>query len=541
MSTLEYKLFTAKHPDWNGPYWDLCERLRKGGSALMKNSRALKECLRPGMNEGGESWTERSARAVYPNYAGEICGYLVATVFSDPLTLALDGDGDEPNEPDESWSEWFDDVSKPGTARRTSFEDHMKATLDRLLTDGVAYTLVDFPTRDGIEVYTKAHEDALELRRPYLCEIDPSAVTEWEDDDSGDLLWAMIKSVTSRRKTIADKRNMVTESYRIVGREGWQLWQITYDKELKPDGPSEVDPVTLTDQGRHTFGRVPLVRHRLPSSLWAMDRMYSLACATLQNASGAQWLLAKTNTPTPFLKHQNVSLDKEMPADEIAGGRKMPSQTGGVMMLGERDELGWSSPPPEPLKVALEMKAWDRSETYRTMDAMARALDPSAASNKQSGESKAMDASTTSVIAGELGNHVRAEALTVIRVCEAGRGDEPAEWLVTGCEEVEIESPAAVVTELADLVLADLPAPFMVDEVMRAYRIRHPEASKKRIEEVRKAAEEKYAADQEVADAEKEAAKVGAERTVEGNDPSTGKPFEKVAPAKPKGKPGAKK
>ncbi len=557
MTTIRYAQIDAKHPEWNGPYWDLCERLRLGGSALLKNDRALRECLRPGMNEPEDVWCERSKRPVYPNYPGEICGYLVATVYSDPLTIALDGDGDEPAEPSDEWKAFLEDVSRPSEgnrakAKRVSFQDHMKTLTDRALTDGVAYTLVDFPKRNGVEVYTKAQEAAAGLSWPYLCEIEPSAVIDWEDDDVGDLSLAVIKGVRSERASIQASRDVVVETFRVLDREKWQVWQFRYrtkptrnpseDIPVRPKGPQPEDEVKLIEEGAHTFGCVPLVRHRMPSALWAMDRMFSLACATLQNASGAQWLLAKTNTPTPFLKHQNVKLDTEQPADEVQGARKMPSQTGGIMMLAERDELGWSSPPPEPLKVALEMKAWDRSETYRTMDAMARAIDPSAASNKQSGESKSMDASTTSVISGAIGeDFARAEALTLIRVVEAGRGDEPAEWLVTGCEEVEIESPAAVVDELASLVLADLPAPFMVDEVMRAYRIRHPEASKKRIEEVRKAAEEKYAQDAALKDAEHEAAVVGAERTVDGNDPATGKPYEKVQPAKSKGKPGAKK
>lgn len=542
MATLKYGLIDHKHPEWKGAYWDLCERMRKGGSALLQDRRALKACLRPGMNEADDTWIERSARAVYPNYPGEICGYLVATVFSDPLSIALDGDGDEPAEAPKEWADWFEDVSRPGSAKRVSFQDHMKAVTDRALTDGVAYTLVDFPKREkGVEVYTKAQESAAGLSWPYLCEIDPSAVIEWEDDDAGDLVWSVIKSVRAERKSITEGRDVVVETFRVLDRDKWQLWEFRYrtkpnrgadDKiPLRPDGPKPEDEVTLLDQGAHTFGRVPLIRHRMPAELWAMDRMFSLACATLQNASGAQWLLAHVNTPTPYLKYQNVQHDKESPAPAVEGERKMPSQTGGVMQLAENDELGWSSPGPELMKPSMEMKAWDRTEIYRTMDAMARAIDPSAASNKQSGESKAMDATTTSVISGEIGSgFVLPEALTILRVVEAGRGDEPAEWLVRGCEEVEIESPAAVVDELSALALADLPAPFMVDEIMRAYRIRHPEASEKRVEEVRKAAEEKYAQDAEVKTAEKDAAMAGHERVKEGVDPATGEPFAEPAP-----------
>ena len=509
MAALQYRLFKSEHPDYDGPHFEGLEALKAGGKKLTGNPRVMRECLRTNLVEEPDVWKERSARAVVNPYGGEIIEQLCASVFGDPLTIGLCNEDGSADDPEPEWAEFFEDVSRPGTAKRQTFAQHMRAVLDRLLIDGVAYTLVDFPRREqGMEPVTLAHEDELGLRRPFLLEIDPRAVTEWEDDDTGELLWCMVKSTSQRRKALDGDRRMVTLSFRVLTRDAWQVWTITYDSKLHPEGPRDEDPMTLAGQGSHTFGRVPLVRHKVPSGLWAMDRMKSPLCNLLRGQSGYSWIRDKTNCPTPFLKLQNAKVNEESPdpAVEAQGvGRTTPQRVGELAVLGERDELGWSAPPSEPLSEAREGNREAVSELYRVMDAMAQAIDPSASSNKQSGESKAMDATTKAVLAKALGEVVREETLTVLRVIEMGRGDEPADWDVSGCDEVEVETPGAVVADLGALELVTLPPAFRVDEIMRAYRIRHPHATEARVEEVRKQAEEGAAVDHEAMQAEQAA------------------------------------
>lgn len=532
---MEYRYFKGTHPDYSGPYFEVLEALKAGGRQLLKNGRAMKETLRTNLVEDGDVWKERSARAVYNPYAGEIIDQLVASVFADPLSIGLCSEDGDTEEAPEEWSEWFEDVSRPGTSTRITVQDHMRRVLTRMLTCRDAYTLVDFPARNGADPVTLAQEDAMGLRRPFVLEIDPVAVTEWEEDDTGELLWVMIRSESARRKALADTRDMVTLSFRILTREAWQVWSITYDRKKYPNGPMDSDEVTMVASGAHTFGRVPLVRHRAPSGLWAMDRMYSPVCNLFRGQSGYSWIRDKTNCPTPYLKLQNLKMNEESPdpAVEAQGvGRSTPNRVGEIAILGERDALDWSAPPSEPLVESREGNREAVSELYRVMDAMAQAIDPSAASNKQSGESKAMDSTTKAVLAKALGKVVRDEMLTLLRTVEMGRGDEPADWDISGCDEVEVETPGAVVADLGALELVTLPPAFRVDEIMRAYRIRHPHATEARVEEVRKQAEEATAVDHEVAQAEKGAAAAIATET----EAQAGEIVKPKPAAKPPGK-----
>ena len=533
--SLPYKLFKAEHPEYDGAHFEVLEALKAGGKKLTGNERVMRKCLRTNLVEEPEVWKERSARAVVNPYGGEIVEQLCASVFGDPLTIGLCNEDGSTDEPSDEWAEFFEDVSRPGTSKRQTFQQHMAAVLDRLLICGVAYTLVDFPRRDGIEVATLAQESELGLRRPFLLEIDPAAVTEWEDDDTGELLWCMVRSATQRRKALTGDRRMVTLTFRVLTREDWQVWTITYDSKMRPEGPQDEDPVTLQESGAHTFGRVPLVRHRVASKLWAMDRMRSPLCNLLRGQSGYSWIRDKTNCPTPFLKLQNLKSAEETPdpaVEEQGVGRKAPSRVGELAMLGERDELGWSAPPSEPLTEAREGNREAVSELYRVMDAMAQAIDPSASSNKQSGESKAMDATTKAVLAKALGEVVREETLTVLRVIEMGRGDEPADWDVSGCDEVEIETPGAVVADLSALELVTLPPSFRVAEIMRAWRIRHPHATEAETQKVREEAEAATAVDHEAANAEQGARAAIAEETAK----QAGEIVKPKPAAKPPGK-----
>ena len=243
--SLPYKLFKAEHPEYDGAHFEVLEALKAGGKKLTGNERVMRKCLRTNLVEEPEVWKERSARAVVNPYGGEIVEQLCASVFGDPLTIGLCNEDGSTDEPSDEWAEFFEDVSRPGTSKRQTFQQHMAAVLDRLLICGVAYTLVDFPRRDGIEVATLAQESELGLRRPFLLEIDPAAVTEWEDDDTGELLWCMVRSATQRRKALTGDRRMVTLTFRVLTREDWQVWAITYDSKMRPEGPQDEDPVTL--------------------------------------------------------------------------------------------------------------------------------------------------------------------------------------------------------------------------------------------------------------------------------------------------------
>ena len=506
---LEYKVFKATHKQWKGDYWHLCEQHARGGGEVMSDAAFMEAVLRRNLVEDEAVWRERSARAVIKPYGAEIIGQLAATVFGDPLTIQIEaGEGDEPTKPDDEWAAWLENTARPGAPRPVPFADHMRKVLDRCLVDGIAYTLVDFMRQSPGEPApaSLAHADAMGLSWPYLVEVDPCAVTQWSDDDYGDLRWAVIKSTSCERTKLTDPDNMVTERYHVLGRTDWSLWAITYDRNRYPQGPGDSEMVTLADSGPHSFGRVPLVRHRVPNNLWAMDRMFPLLNDIVRGSSGYSWVRDKTNCPTPFLKLQNLKTSEETPDSTVeqqgvGRGKSGPMKAGEIAILGERDELGWSAPGVESLAEAREGVDATRTELYRVMDAMAQAIDPSASSNKQSGESKAMDATSKAILARALGKTpVREGAEDILRMVEAGRGAEATEWAIGGCDEVETETAADAVLDLGALELVTLPPLVRELELDRFMRLRG--YSEKQREQARKQMQEVVAVDHEAAQAE---------------------------------------
>lgn len=539
MATLEYKVFKKRHPCWLGPYWEILEHHAKAGGQAMKSDSFMRECLRRNLSETDAIWEERRARAVLKPYAGEILGSLVATVFGDPLKVLVEAGDDEeaegePQPPPPDWEEWLEDVSRPGTADPVTFAKHMRCVLERVLVDGVAYTQADFMRPEpGAEPVNRAQAEAMDLAWPYLCEVDPSCVIDWEDDDAGDLLWALIRGVEARRMTLTDDRRMVTERFRFLTREKWQVWSITYDREKYPDGPLDQAPVTLDDQGPHSFGRVPLVRHRAPDGLWAMDRMFPLLNDILRGSSGYSWIRDKTNCPTPWLSVQNLK-DGEQTADVVESmgvGRQKgaPTRVGEIAIIAERDEMGWSAPGTESLMEAREGNRAAVSELYRCMDAIAQAIDPSAASNKQSGESKAMDATSKAVLARKLGEWLTKDAApSVLQMVTMGMGAEPLDWAISGCDEVEIETAAMAVADLGALELVTLPPGVRVLELRRFMRLRG--YTDQQIEQATKEMGEQLASDAAAEQASAAATKAMADETA--RDPKAAMKPQKPKPTK---------
>jgi len=515
--TQPYRVFTVRHPEYEGEYLEFLEALDAGGRKLLKCKKHLDNALRKTLSEQDEVWAERSARAVYPNYLGGINGFFVATVFGDSLTIKLqDPSGEEPSDAPPDWRDWLDNAAMVG-AKPVTVPQHMRKVLRTLLTKKVAYTLVELPKAPDADAApaTRLQQEALGLGRPYLIPVDPVAVVDWEDDDAGELVWVLIKSVECKRRGIGGDRTTITETYREITPTEWKVWQITYTKKDRPDGPRPEDLVTVTDSGAHTFGRVNLVRHRGEEGMWTADLMCSAQCDIFRARSGYAWLRDKVNVPAPYLKLQNLTDGANtVMSDDIVkqqGRGKVESGVGGITYLAQNDDLGFASPDAAALTVNLSLYEKGIEELYMTMHQMAQGIRNTGAAVGRSGESKAIDSSSTSVISKALGATVRTETLQILRMAEAGRGEaKPINWAIGGCDEIEMATAADAINDLVALESVTVPPEFRVEMILRTVRLLFPDqpALWKRVGE---SAKTQMTGDQAAVDAEAKARTAAAE------------------------------
>ncbi len=474
MATKPYKEVSATHEAYAGPRLALLDALDHGGYALLGNDKLLQLTLRRNLAESDDVWKERSARAVYPNYLGAVISLFVSTVFGDSLTVKVQDDGG-PDDVPEEWQEWLKDCAIKG-ARPFTFEEHMRKVLRRLLVSGKAYTMVELPTKPPVPLVTLAQEDAAGQRRPYLLEIDPCAVIDWDDDETtGEMCWCVIKSVSTRRRSIGDSRDMVTETFRELDGAGWKLWQITYDKRKQERGPGPDDPVALVAAGSTSFGRIQIIRHDIDAGMHAADLMCSSQCDIFRARSGMAWLRDRVNVPAPYLKLQNVKPDGTAPDDLVAskGRGKVQNGIGGITYLAQDDELGFAAPDPGALTINLAMYENGVEEVRSVVHQMQAGSKPTAASQQQSGESKAKDASSMATVSKSLGADVRSEAREILVLAALGRAED-VEWALSGCDEIELDTAQQALTDLVALEGATLPPTLRKELVMRATRMLLP-------------------------------------------------------------------
>ncbi len=461
MATLPHSTFEARHPDYNAQRWREHRAIAAGGPALLDDSKMLRRLLPPLMHESDDLYANRCQRAHHVAIAGGILDSLVGSLLASPL--AVDATGDDPA----FWSTWAADVSREGGRRCSLQELARDQVLHALTAGGVAYTLVDFPSRAGLDVVTLAQEDALGLRRPHLLSIPPEAVIDWQEGADGELAWILVQSVEARRDSLTADRKREVWTYRLLTRTGWQVWRIEIDKQQRPQGPLAQDPVTLVEQGSHTFGRVPVVRFELPAPMRVMTRLFSTAVAHFNMICGATRAMQRSLAPIPveFLAPEDAS-GGTVPNPEVDQNRgKWPRQANEVLTRASGDDLRWIGADPAPVEVALKLADDMASSMFATVGQIASAIGQrSAAAIGRSGLSKQIDRADAKVVLTALGQLLRDHVREVYELAAVGRGDVTT-FAVHGAEHFD-DAPAEAIEQAQALALVEIPSATFKAEFM---------------------------------------------------------------------------
>jgi hypothetical protein len=386
-------------------------------------------------DEADKVYAFRLKTAHYLNYAGPIVSRFAAWLFTGRMEVKS-----EPANVDGYYAALREDCDGLGTDLSTM----LRKQLTRALVQRRSWVLVDFPA-DAAEAppETRADWDARGLGKGYLCPLDEVDVLDWEHDEAGELLYAVVKHRDQRRRSPGQGRGMITDTWTVWGRETWERYAVTYEVNKPPKDDDEVPRVAMGKVA--TKGHVPLVAVELPDELWAMNVLASPQTEQMRARNAESWGLQRTCFAMRIFK----LLDREEPPVQGAGYG---------MVIGVGEDVEWDAPPAEAFTPIAHYADRLKDELHRVTSQMAYGVNNSAASVGRSADSKHQDNKLFDVILGELGRIVCEAAEKILDLVSLGRGDGVV-WSVSGLSKFDIGDATELTTNAVTAQTLNIPSP----------------------------------------------------------------------------------
>lgn len=469
---LLYRHLLATSPEYDADEWARCDALYAGGRKLLKNPAVLKQLFHKHNAETSQSYDERLARAYYIPYAGQVIDFIVAALFGEKLTLELQAEDGETQEPDAFYDEFQENVAGE-LGPKLELRQLLRRQILGALKKRRAWTLLELPPAPSEAPASLSDEEALGQRAVYACPVEPECVRRWKRDRQGNLEWALLMSTDTERQELEDDGVLVREEFTYYDAEGWRRWQIAYagpDKRPTPETPVAEIPGMVFTEGKHSFGTVPLACLELPEGLHAMGKLESIAAEHFNKACALSWGEYKG-----LFQFLAFFLEPPKPGDlggvteDVNRHRDQKIGPGRAWRGAQDDRIEVIGPDAAPFTHALESLKNLRDEMFRVVHYMSLAVDNSGAALQRSGASKQIDKAGESVVLTALGGYVRDHAVAVMTMAATGRGDKDLTWEAQGMESYEDVSLDALVEQEA--VLETIPIPSATFQVERKYEL----------------------------------------------------------------------
>lgn len=402
--------------------------------ALVEGGCAWKELVETWIirhpQEAGKVYAARKERALYENHAGPLVNLMSAAPFAgEPAVSGFDGE----------WEAGFvANCNRSGA----SVWQFMMARLNDALTDGEAFTWVNLPARSAEtpEPLSRGDEVAAGLLDAYLVPLLAEQVIDWGDDSLGRLSWLMAHDCVSERTSVDTER---TKVLRWTFIDAVEIVRWEWRPRAGQDAPTDGDVAIETIRIQHGFGRLPVIRFRLPQELYAMARLEDPAIAHLRARNDLSWALHMG--AHPILSIRETKGDDTTPL--IGDGYYL-------RLRGEKDEAKYI----EPSGANFELLRQDvhdlREAIYRVVQQMAASQGGREASKQaQTAESKGMDWKSLEIILARLATEVAGHIADALSVVAAIRGavdpalgvsgldgwqqEELSEWLISAAGATE--------------------------------------------------------------------------------------------------------
>lgn len=469
--TLKYRRLKQTHPEYDGGYWREIRALYEGGKRLLRDPTLIEQLFPRQPGETAESYGARKAVIFYVSHLGTIIDFIVAGLATDPARLVPPADesakeGERPTL-EEFYAEFEKDCSPVG-GEKQPFAELLRDVARTGLLLGRWWTLVDLPKAPADAPAPRTEKEQIDagLLEGYAVEIAPECVLDWERDEvSGELLWANVRTRHCRRADMTSARDVIRDEYRYYTRDAWALYVVEYSKDksvpsakLEPDDDKDIAPTT---EGTHTMGRVPVIPGALPVGLWAGNKLHSLAVEYLQKSNALSWAQTRALFPILYEFLGSELPGTDTPISEAQTNPKRadarPKGVGIAQIRGQDDDAKYVAPPTEAFVHASTSLKELREDMYRVTYQMALAEDNTGAVIKRSADSKKLDHTSTNVVLGKVGTHVRNHGDIVVNTVAIGRKDDDG-YTTAGMEKFDVAELAEQIEQAIAIETVSIPS-----------------------------------------------------------------------------------
>ena len=380
----------------------------------------------PNPNEPPSLAKDRKKELFYTNHVGPIADFFASMLFAAPHNIrSIDAKTKEPVEVDAFYAEFADDIDGGGEA----LPDFYRARFTEALVAGTAWIRARLPEATQAPA-SKVEYEEQGLGDATLQPILSENVLDWETDETGGLLWAVIYDCKCPRPSPDKPRKEITETWTILDNEKESVYQLTYDPDkTKPDDETDIP---LVAEIPHRFPRVPLICIRPRESLWLMNRVADIQVEHFKIENGLNWAIRRTCYPTPVFKLADPDVPPKM-------------GQGSYIVIGKDDDFTFTSSGPAPFDVISNRLDGIRDNIYRVTRQMAAGVNNNAAAVGRSADSKAQDAAATHVVLLAYADLVKDAIEETMELISDARGDIDVTFSVEGLDLFDDSATAALV------------------------------------------------------------------------------------------------
>ena len=430
----------AKHSEWVDramAYFHI-DLLAAGGYEIRKHPQHF---LRTRHKEQNDVYLDRASMMTYQNLIGSAIGWYNAAMFREEWQPVFKKDGVTltDSDPNDFYTRFTANADRAGT----TFNSLLATIFETQLKFQHCWVLTDKPAFDPSQFANRAEQTAAGANDPYVVLYDPRSVINWDEDELGNLNWAVTWTTTVQRQFL--KAPVTVDRWTYYDRKSFTIYEAERaEGDLQPtEDDSKVKQIRTGPHALAQVGRVPLRRLSIPKLFWLANRALPQALDHLNQDNTFRHALMMANLPMPAVFGE---YDEPVTASETELNH-FPSNT----------KFEWL----EPKGVSFEHSARRLStlveEVYRQFHLQAQGKDSKATASAQSGYSKDMDWKPANDVLGKFAKWLRQHGEQILRDVADAHDDASITAVVNGTEFDGGSLDAALAThELVEA--ADIPS-----------------------------------------------------------------------------------
>lgn len=434
-----------KHDDYDADECLDLWAIYKGGKEFRAR---IKRFLDQNPLETADAYTRRLKRARYKSYVGAIIDFVAGAVFEDGVTPKPCAEGGQPGG---DVPEWYAEFKESCDGKGTDLVDFAKARLVESLAIGRSLWRIELPRMGDVPAASKEDYEKEGRGDAELHEIPATELYDWEHDDDGRLIFAVVHSCSRKRRSLVESRDMVVERWDVYGPDTVDVYEVAYEKDKRPLGDADVPQGSSRPHG---FDGVPIIVLTPPIGLFLGDRLRDPQLGCFEADVAYTHSLRQSAYAMPY-----IASNEELRPNTAFGA-------GHYLQLAENTKVGFLEPSggaAASLKTAVDDA---RQEIYRVAHQMAQGVDNNNTAIGRSGESKKADQSSSETMLTSYGASVREALKRTYDLVSAARGDD-TEWDIAGMSDYGELNITAVLEDTATAQGLSIPSKTFRTEIQK--------------------------------------------------------------------------